>query len=89
MLEKINKQDKSYTKAKAIFDVICDGNFWEDIQLFAHFLELFAVTAFTLQADITWLDYVFLYFEKLYSQFEFWHKNLQLDHESQSIVAVF
>lgn len=88
MLETIDKQDQEHAKAKAIFEVICDTNFWKNIHLLARILEPLAVTALTLQANTTRLDHVFLCLGKLYSQFEIWLQDSSSDYEIQSNKAV-
>lgn len=52
-LETIDVRDNGHEKAKAIFDVIYDGDFREVIDLLARILEPLAVTALTLQANNT------------------------------------
>lgn len=53
ILKTIDIQKNNHAKAKAVFDVIYDKKFWENISLFAQILELLAVIAFTFQANDT------------------------------------
>lgn len=88
IFETIDPRDNNPVKAKAIFEVIRDANFWNDITLLARILEPLAVTALTLQANNTRLDHVLLSLGKLYTQFEAWLGKSPSDHERESNIAV-